>query len=184
MSALLTPSLAAKHIACGQLIAYPTEAVYGIGCDPKNVSAVQTVLDLKARDERKGFIIIASHFEQLDPFIQPPSNIESDRLNAAWPGPVTFVVRAKPNLPTVLTGGRDTLAVRVSSHPVVKALCEACGHALISTSANRSGEPALTSAAEVWQDLGSSLAGVVDGSVGNLASVTPIFSLSSGEQLR
>jgi len=176
--------MAAAHIARGQLIAYPTEAVYGIGCDPQNLSALKAVLDLKARDKSKGFIIVAANFAQLSPYIQPPTNIEKQRLDDAWPGPVTFVVRANPQLPSILTGGRDTLAVRVSSHPVVKELCTACGHALISTSANLSNKPALTSATLVWNEFGTLLAGVVDGSLGNLASATPIFSLASGEQLR
>ena len=184
MSTLLTPSMAAKHLACGQLIAYPTEAVYGIGCDPKNTSAVKSVLSLKGRDKGKGFIIIASDITQLEPFIEPPNEFETQRLNEVWPGPVTFVVRAKPHLPSILTGGRNTLAVRVSSHPVVKTLCNECGHALISTSANLSGKSALTSADEVWREFGASLAGVVTGSLGNLKSATPIFSLDTGEQLR
>lgn len=184
MSALLTPSMAAKHIARGQLIAYPTEAVYGIGCDPQNLSAIQAVLELKARDKSKGFIIIAANLAQLSPYIQPPTDAEKQQLDTAWPGPVTFVVRAKPQLPSILTGGRDTLAVRVSSHPVVKQLCTACGHALISTSANLSAKPALTTAEQVSEVFGSSLAGVVDGSLGNLTSATPIYSLASGHQLR
>lgn len=184
MSALLTPSMAAKHIACGQLIAYPTEAVYGIGCDPKNLSALNSLLNLKTRDESKGFILIAADIAQLEPFIQPPTETELKQLNVHWPGPVTFVVRAKPDLPNLLTGGRDTLAVRVSSHPVVTELCTACGQALISTSANLSGKPALTDASSVLAELGHALAGVVDGSLGKLRSATPIYSLVSGKQLR
>lgn len=184
MNALLTPSVAAKHIARGELIAYPTEALYGIGCDPNNASALASVLELKARDKNKGFIIIAANFAQLTPFIQPPTDLEKERLNAAWPGPVTYVVAAKPSLPSLLTGGRDTLAVRVSSHPVVRDLCVACGHALVSTSANLSGTPGLTTASEVCKQFGKHLAGVVDGSLGNLKSATPIYSLASGEKLR
>lgn len=184
MTALLSPAVAAAHIASGQVIAYPTEAVYGLGCDPSNLNAVQAVLDLKARDANKGFIVIASSLDQLTSFLVPPTTSELERLNAAWPGPVTFVVKANPELPSLLTGGRDTLAVRVSAHPVVNALCDACGHALISTSANVSGQPALKDAHDVQAAFGDSLAGVVDGALGNLSSATPIFSLQTGEQLR
>ncbi len=184
MTGLLSPHLAAQHIARGQVVAYPTEAVYGLGCDPQNLSAVQAVLELKARDAHKGFIVIAASVDQLTNYMQPPNASELERLNAAWPGPVTFIVKAKIDLPNLLTGGRDTIAVRVSSHPVVVSLCNACGHALISTSANLSGQPALTTPVEVQNIFGESLAGVVEGELGNLKSATPIFSLSTGEQLR
>jgi len=181
---LLTPTLAAQHIACGQLIGYPTEAVYGIGCDPQNLDAVQSVLDIKSRDANKGFILIASQQAQLTPYISTVSAEQQQQLDQSWPGPVTFVCQAKPGLPALLTGGRNTIAVRVSAHPVVVQLCNACGHALISTSANLSGQSALTDANKVITEFGATLAGVVDGPLGELKSSTPIFSLITGEQLR
>ena len=184
MNALLTIDQAAQHIASGQLIAYPTEAVYGIGCNPADEAAVKAVLDLKARDANKGFIVIASSLNQLDDYMATPTAEERKTITDAWPGPVTFVVKAKAGLSPLLTGDRPTLAVRVSSHPVVQALCLACGHALISTSANISGTPALTSANAVNDAFNGRIAGVVSGALGNLKSATPIFSLSTGEQLR
>lgn len=184
MNARLTIDQAARHVASGQLIAYPTEAVYGIGCNPTNEAAVRGVLDLKAREANKGFIIIASNLDQLDDYMAAPTAEERVTLNNAWPGPVTFVVKAKSDLSPLLTGNRPTLAVRVSAHPVVQALCNACGHALISTSANISGTPALTSADAVDGAFNGRIAGVVAGELGTLNSATPIFSLSTGEQLR
>lgn len=181
---LLTPASAAQHIASGRLIAYPTEAVYGIGCDPANPDAVKAVLKLKSRDQHKGFILIAAELAQLRPYIDVLSAGDQQTLNEAWPGPVTFVCKAKPDLPELLTGGRDTIAVRVSAHPVVVELCNACGHALISTSANISGRPALTNADAVAAEFGDEISGVVDGSLGELKTATPIFSLITGEQLR
>lgn len=181
---LLTPTLAAKHIACGQLIGYPTEAVYGIGCDPQNETALKAVLAMKSRDANKGFILIASHQDQLIPYIDTLNAEQQQQVDRAWPGPVTFVCKAKPGLPALLTGARDTIAVRVSSHPVVAELCNACGHALLSTSANVSGQPAMTQAAEVLAEFGHELSGVVEGPLGELRSATPIFSLITGEQLR
>jgi len=172
------------HIARGQLVAYPTEAVYGIGCDPRNLDAIGKVLELKARSANKGFILIASELSQLADFIEPPTESELATLNKAWPGPATFVVRAKSDLPPILTGNRDTLAVRVSAHPVVVELCNACSSALISTSANLSGTPALTSQDDVVTVLGEAIAGVVAGDLGTLQSATPIVSLITGEQLR
>ncbi len=176
--------MAAKHIACGQLIAYPTEAVYGIGCDPNNTDALQAVLTLKSRDEHKGFILIAANQAQLTPYIDIASADDQQRLDNAWPGPITFVCKAKPNAPKLLTGGRDSIAVRVSSHPVVIELCKRCDHALISTSANISGKPAITNASDVLAEFGDEISGVVEGSLGTLTTATPIFSLISGKQLR
>jgi len=181
---LLTTELAAASIADGQLIAYPTESVYGIGCDPNNLTAVKAVLELKARDANKGFIVIAASLEQLHPFIEPPTNAELETLNQAWPGPVTFVVKAKAGLDPLLTGKRDTLAVRVSAHPVVTELCNACGSALISTSANLSGEATLNTADEIIDRFGDQIAGVVKGELGALDKPTSIFSLATGRQLR
>lgn len=176
--------MAAKHIACGQLIGYPTEAVYGIGCDPQNDAALKAVLALKSRDEHKGFILIASQQDQLSPYIDALSPAQQQQVDGSWPGPVTFVCKAKPGLSALLTGARDTIAVRVSSHPVVVELCTACGHALLSTSANLSGQPAMTQAADVLTEFGHVLSGVVEGPLGDLQSATPIFSLITGEQLR
>lgn len=184
MKSLLSSAQAAQHVAAGLIIAYPTEAVYGLGCDPKNSAAVDSVLDLKARDANKGFILIASSINQLSDYLRTPSAAQLQQLEAAWPGPVTFVVDANPNLPAQLTGGRNTLAVRVSSHPVVAELCNQCGHPLISTSANISGTQALTDACAVMEAFGDNIAGVVEGSLGTLDAPTPIFSLASGEQLR
>jgi len=148
------------------------------------VDAVKAVLKIKARDEHKGFILIASQQTQLHPYIDTLSAEQQQQLDQSWPGPVTFVCKAKPGLSAQLTGGRNTIAVRVSSHPVVTELCNACGHALISTSANLSGQSALTDANKVITEFGATLAGVVDGPLGELKSSTPIFSLITGEQLR
>jgi len=184
VSKLLSIDEAARHIASGRVVAYPTEAVYGLGCDPDNAAAVQKVLDIKSRHPNKGFIIIAAAQSQLQRYMEMPTAAEQQTLNAAWPGPVTFVVRALQNLPAELNGGRDTMAVRVSSHPVVVALCTACTHALISTSANHSGNEPLRSADEVLAEFGDDIAGVVAGDLGALSSATPIHSLISGEQIR
>lgn len=172
------------HIAGGRLIAYPTEAIYGLGCDPNNVGAIAAILKVKSRDQHKGFILIASNQAQLTPYIEITSASDQKQLNEAWPGPVTFVCKAKMGLPELLTGGRDTVAVRVSSHPVVSELCNACGHALVSTSANISGKLALTNAADVAAEFGDQISGVVAGPLGTLKTATPIFSLITGEQLR
>lgn len=121
----------------GGVIVYPTEAVLGLGCDPWNGEAVQQLLRLKQRPVDKGLIIVAAAVEQLAAlvnFLQVPA---PDQIIASWPGPVTWLLPAYPDTPGWLTGQHDTLAVRVSAHPLVRQLCERVGP-LVSTSANPS----------------------------------------------
>lgn len=182
MSYALQAALSA--LSTSGVIAYPTEAVFGIGCDPTSEIALRRVLELKGREEHKGFILIASRQSQLEPFIEPISPESQRQLDAAWPGPVTFVVKAATQAHPLLTGHRETLAVRVSDHPLVRALCEGFGSAIVSTSANYSGQAPLITAAQVNEAFGDRIDVVVDEAVGTLASPTRIFDLASGKQLR
>ena len=83
----------------GGIVAYPTEAVYGLGCDPDNPEALDRLIATKGRDARKGFILIASRIEQLEPYIQPLDAVISERLAATWPGPVTWLVPVSVGVP-------------------------------------------------------------------------------------
>lgn len=166
------------------VIAYPTEAVYGLGCDPLERDAVGRILDIKQRDAAKGVILIASRIEQLLPFMAKlPADVLS-KLEASWPGPVTWVVPAAAHVPAWLTGGRTTLAVRVTAHPVAHALCAACDMALVSTSANLSGQPPARSALGVRTQLGGVVDYIVPGAVGGLAKPTEIREALTGKVLR
>lgn len=132
---------AVRTLRAGGVVAYPTEAVYGLGCDPLNPAAVQRLLAIKQRAVAKGLILIASRFEQLTPFIEPPDPVMRRRLEASWPGPVTWLVPANPATPPWLRGRHRSIAVRVTAHPLAAALCSAFGGPLVSTSANASGRP-------------------------------------------
>lgn len=124
------------------VIAYPTEAVWGYGCNPFSAAAVARLLMLKQRDWRKGLILVAANEDQLLPLLSPLSPGQRATLRASWPGPNTWVIPDPGRwLPRWVTGEHDSVAVRVSAHPVVRALCAAWGGPLISTSANRSGHP-------------------------------------------
>lgn len=175
---------AATIIKDGGVIAYPTEAVYGLGCDPTNLAALQRLIDIKKRAVDKGLILIASNQMQLSPFIAIPDVQTRALMSEHWPGPVTLVVPSKPSTSPLLTGGRTTLAVRVSSHRVVQALCEACGHALVSTSANLSGHEALRQSTEILALLGDDIDAVVDGDLGELDKPTMIIEASTGVIMR
>ena len=129
---------AAHCVRQGGVIAYPTETVYGLGCDPLCLDAVDAVNRLKGRDARKGLILLASSLQQLDPLIDVSDPGQRAALTAE-DEPTSWIVPARDAAPAWITGGRDTLAVRISPHPVVIQLCELLGHALVSTSANPAG---------------------------------------------
>jgi L-threonylcarbamoyladenylate synthase len=136
----------------GGIIAYPTEAVYGLGCDPFNKNAVLKLLKLKKRAWQKGLIIIAANYAQLNKFICPIKDetilnkILANRSNA-----VTWLLPALKNLPYWLHGKHSTIAVRITTHPQVVALCQEFGGALVSTSANIAGKPAARTVLQVRQ---------------------------------
>lgn len=176
--------MAARTIHAGGIIAYPTEAVYGLGCDPNNAEALQRLLAIKQRPAHKGLILIAADFAQLAPFLQPLCAADQAILDATWPGPCTWLVPALPSTPNWLRGRHDTLAVRVTAHHLAAALCQACGHALVSTSANISNRPPARTALAVRRQLGKQLDAVVAGATGGALNPTVIRDLRTQRQLR
>ena len=168
----------------GGVIAYPTEAVYGLGCDPAQLAAVQRVLTLKQRPAHKGLILIAADFDQLAPYLLPLDSVTHARVMATWPGAVTWILPAQPHVSPLIRGEHDTLAVRVSAHPTCRALCLRLGHPLISTSANLSTLPPARDAQAVAAQFGTSLDGIVDAPVGGQAQPTEIRQGLTGEIVR
>lgn len=184
MGALRWPLKRARDVIWGGgVIAYPTEAVFGLGCDPLNARAVARILAIKQRAAAKGFILIAADIAQLEPFMQLDAAMCAAVLKT-WPGPVTWVVPANRGVPAWMSGGRDTLAVRVTAHPVAQALCTAAGLALVSTSANLSGHSPLRSPTAVRRLLGDKVDYVVPGTVGTLKKPTEIRDARTGKILR
>ncbi len=141
LPALHIPTRAlAAHLKRGGLIAYPTESCYGLGCDPSNRNAVRRILKLKQRPQRKGLILIASHYHQVARYLKPLTLTEQARLQHDGAQAVTCLMPVKPSCPRWLRGEHGTLAVRLTAHPYAKQLCRMAGSALVSTSANRSGQ--------------------------------------------
>lgn len=175
---------AAAAIHRGGVIAYPTEAVFGLGCDPLNPVAVQRLLDLKQRPMHKGLILIASRFEQLLPFIAPLDAASLALLEESWPGPITWLVPARTDTPRWLCGEHSSIAVRVTAHPLASALCEAAGHALVSTSANPSGLPPARRTLRVRKYFSHQLDMIVAGDVDRQSSPTPIRDLLTKKLIR
>ncbi|AFJ03230.1 Sua5/YciO/YrdC family protein [Methylophaga frappieri] len=143
---------AVKALQAGGVIAYPTEAVYGLGCDPDDEIALLELLQIKQRPFDKGLILISADFNQLQDYILPLPAAMLQQVMSSWPGPNTWLVPARPDINPLLSGGRDTLAVRVTDHPLAASLCRAFGKPLVSTSANLTGrEPVKTGYQVRWQ---------------------------------
>ncbi|WP_333852885.1 L-threonylcarbamoyladenylate synthase type 1 TsaC [Leclercia sp.] len=167
------------------VIAYPTEAVFGVGCDPDSEVAVTRLLTLKQRPVEKGLILIAASFEQLKPYIDDSmlTSAQRETIFAAWPGPVTFVFPALPTTPRWLTGRFDSLAVRVTDHPLVIELCNRFGKPLVSTSANLTGLPPCRTSEEVLAQFGDDFP-VVIGETGGRLNPSEIRDALTGERFR
>ena len=169
------------------VVAYPTEAVWGLGCTPWSQNAVGKLLTLKLRSPERGVIVIGADVESLVPFIGEPVSENVRLLKQAIadsPGPTTWVVPAAVRVPKWVTGGYSSVALRQTWHPPAAALCRAYGGAIISSSANRSAtRPAMT-AWQVRRYFGYQLDALLPGEVGLLASPTPIKDLHTGEIMR
>ncbi len=171
-------------IQAGGLLIYPTEGVYGIGCDPHNSEAINKLINLKKRNPNKGIILIASDFAMFEAFIKPLSNEILEQISKYKSDPVSWIVPATEHCPGPLTGNRSTLAIRVSSHPFVQSLCKQLGHAITSTSANVSGQNPINNAKELNKAFGFAVDYIVPLPVGSLGKPTPLFDAISGQQLR
>lgn len=183
---LLHPSAIKEIVLNGGVIAYPTEAVYGLGCDPDNDTAIQRLLAVKQRPWQKGLILVASEFSQLLAYVDE-AQLTAEQLDfalAKWPGPFTFVMPIKTHVSKYLCGEFDSIAVRVSAHAGVQALCRALNKPLVSTSANLTGEdPALT-ANEILADFEGKIDALVLGELGEQRQPSTIIDARSGKMLR
>jgi L-threonylcarbamoyladenylate synthase len=174
---------AVAALRAGGVVAYPTEAVYGFGCDPFDSAAFDRIFALKQRPPERGVLLIAADFSQVKPFIDAPASA-IERAQGTWPGPHTWIFPRSDKTPPWLSGGHAGIALRVTAHPIALELCRAFGGAIVSTSANRHGaEPARTSA-DVRAAFGDEVAYILDGAVGGLERPTPIRDAISGETIR
>jgi len=168
----------------GGVLAYPTEGVFGVGCDPGNQRALERVVALKGRPRAKGLILIAASEEQFFRHALPlPPEILA-RIRVTLAGPVTWVVPARDTVSSLVTGGRPTLAARITTHPQAQALCLVFGGALVSTSANLSGRPPARTALAVRKALGERVDAVFPGCVGSARGPSIICDALSGTILR
>jgi len=158
---------AVRRLGAGGVIACPTETVYGLGCDPFDGNAVLRLLAIKHRRMDQGVILIASCFSQLEPLLKPLTPAVKKRLGKRSASPVTWVLPCLPEIPGWLRGCRDSLAVRITSHPTAAVLCEAWGGPLVSTSANIHGGRPTISALMVRKTFNGQLDCILHGPCGN-----------------
>jgi L-threonylcarbamoyladenylate synthase len=172
---------AGRILRSGGVVAYPTEGVFGLGCMPDDVDAVIRILSIKKRSPALGLVLIASDTEQLEDWADLP---ESKELESSPDRPVTWIVPAKQGVPYWITGEHPGIAVRITTHAIARALCDAADSALVSTSANVAGSPPVRSAYVLRRRFGCLVDCIVPGRCGPATGPSEIRELKSGKVIR
>lgn len=171
---------ASRLLHSGGVIAYPTEGVFGLGCLPNNATAVYKILEMKGRDVSKGLILIASDARQLDDWIDlGDADIPNTESN-----PTTWIVPATDAAPSWIRGAHETVAVRLTTHPIARALCEEAASCIVSTSANLSGHPPARNATVLRRQFGPLVDYVVPGQCGPARGASEIRDIRTNRIVR
>jgi len=173
----------ARTLSSGGVIAYPTESVFGLGCDPDNDQALQRILKIKSRPAHKGLIILVSDMSQAIPYIKPLTPAQLTQIQSPQSRATTWLVERRSDVSPLLCGRFDALAVRVTQHPIARAICHFTDKALVSTSCNRAGKPEITSTAGVRNHMVTDLDLIVDGQCGG-ERPSRIIDLMTGRVIR
>lgn len=154
---------AVRFLLGGELVAYPTDTLYGLGADPRSASAVEHLFRAKRRAPTEGIPLIAADVSQIEACLGQLSQLGRRLAAVFWPGPLTMVIAAGPGVSPRVLGEKSSVAVRVPDYALARELAAELGHPLTATSANVSGKASATTADEAVQALGSELAIVLDG---------------------
>ncbi len=172
---------AAHTVRSGGVIAYPTETVYGLGADPFNIPAIERIFGIKGRSPEKAISILIPHRDMLPNLCEEiPADIEK-LIAKFWPGPLTVVFRAQNSLPKELLAGGDSVAVRLSSNPLVEALMKRLQSPITSTSANISGHPASRSALHVAVQFEDKIDLIIDGGISPSSKPSTVIAFLEGK---
>jgi L-threonylcarbamoyladenylate synthase len=177
-------NIATSTLSESGIIAYPTEYCYGLGCDPSNRGAVRRILQLKKRAWSLGLIVVAADLRQLVGLVDLSRKDLLQRPRESWPGPHTWLLPALPRTPIWICGKHNAVAVRVTAHPIARALCRRFGSAIVSTSANRSGRPPLRMGHQVRAEFEGEIDFILEGPVGRATSPSSIRDATSGNWIR
>lgn len=173
---------AQKLLQEGMILAYPTEAVYGLGCDPFNKDAVEKILTLKRRPTHKGFIILIADWGQLSSLTKAIPIEKLEAVQRTWPGPVTWLFPKSANIPEWLCGEHESVAIRMSTHPIAHKLCKE--GPIVSTSANLSGLKPARTLNELEEQFPTGIDAVFAGDLGGANQPSAIYDVLSGQRLR
>jgi len=173
---------AAACLLRGGIIAYPTEGVFGLGCLPDDFAAVRRLLQVKQRDAAKGLILIASNPDQLAGWMSSADGLAIPEPDPAHP--VTWIVSPGPDVNPIIRGDNNGVAVRITTHPVAAAICDAVGSPVVSTSANLSGRPAARNRIVLHRQFRHRVDYIVPGDCGSVSGPSEIRDLTSGKVLR
>ena len=176
-------SVAAAVIGSGGIAAVPTETYYGLAADPYNEEAVKRLYKIKKRAEDKPILLLIDNAERLSSIVTVIPQQYEKLIRDYWPGGLTLIFPAKPNLPETLTGGTNTVGIRISSNTDTTAICKACQGPITATSANISGKPPASSAEEILEYFSGDIDLVVDGGESYTRKGSTVVSLS-GNNIR
>ncbi len=182
MICIVTISDALTILNQGKILAYPTEAVYGLGCCPFDQKAVGHLASLKGRSLDQGFILLISDWTQLDPLIQVQPSFVMDRVRATWPGPVTWIFPKSEIVPDWISGKHGGVAIRMTAHPIARALCSV--GPIVSTSANRSGMTPAVDERSIRAQFSEGIDACLVGDLGGALQPSEIHDLLTGKQVR
>lgn len=175
---------AAQIMRAGGVVAYPTEAVWGLGCDPSDQAAVARLLGLKNRSPAKGLILLAADMAQLGPLLEGLDDLQRQRLKQSWPGPSTWLIPHHGRVPAWICGRFESVAVRVTDHPLAAGLSRAFGGPIVSTSVNPQGQPPARNQLQVRRYFGNALDDITPGKVGQRSQPSEIRDLLTGKIVR
>ncbi len=182
MKLIQTINDAYELLAEGKILAYPTEAVYGLGCDPFNKASIENLINLKHRQVEKGLIVLIANWEQLALLTKPIPEENLQAVRSTWPGPVTWIFPKSELVSSALSGTHNTIAVRMSAHPIARKLCSQ--HPIVSTSANLSGKEPACSIEQLRQQFPTGIDAVFAGELGGALNPSKIYDVLTGKRLR
>ncbi len=169
---------AAALLKAGELVAFPTETVYGLGADASNTDAVRKVFAAKGRPADHPLIVHIADVAQLEGWAREVPVFAKRLAQNFWPGALTLVFKRNPQVPDAVTGGQDTVAIRVPAHPVAQQLLRSFGGGIAAPSANRFGRVSATTAAHVREEFGEALCCVIDGGAADVGIESTIVDCS------
>ncbi len=171
---------AAEVLRDGGIVAFPTETVYGLGADALNRTAIRRVFDVKGRPVTHPLILHIADASSLDKWVTEVPDAALRLVERFWPGPLTIVLKRSAKVPDEVTGGQDTVALRVPAHPLAQRLLKEFGGGIAAPSANRFGRVSPTTAGHVLEDLGTDVDFVLDGGACDIGVESTIIDLSAG----